>query len=141
MLKPFWLVNTIFFHFFRQQWKWKTMVENFPARLLFWGNPASFFSVQWKIIVQGNRYFCPKETEFRANNGFHKQKKAVNKIIPFPIDINSDSTSQNKEFIKKIRFHYAGKLLSPAGISKKNVKIGFQLSEKGYSIKNCFTLI
>ena len=43
--------------------------------------------------------------------------KAVNKIILFSIDINSDSTSQNEGFVKKIRFHYAGKLLSPAGIS------------------------
>ena len=52
--------------------------------------------------------------------------KAVNKIILFPIDINSDSTSQNEGSAKKIRFHYAGKLLSPAEISKKHVKIGFQ---------------
>ena len=37
--------------------------------------------------------------------------------ILLPIDINSDSTSQNEGFVKKIRFHYAGKLLSPAGIS------------------------
>ena len=45
------------------------------------------------------------------------REKAVNKIILFPIDTNSDSTSQNEGFVKKIRFHYAGKLLSPAGIS------------------------
>ena len=45
------------------------------------------------------------------------RKKAVNKIILFPIGINSDSTSQNEGFVKKIRFRYAGKLLSPAGIS------------------------
>ena len=56
------------------------------------------------------------ETEFRANNGFHKQKKAINKRILFPIDRNFDSTSQNEGFFKKIRFHYAEKLLSPAGI-------------------------
>ena len=54
------------------------------------------------------------------------RKKAVHEIILFPIDINSDSTSQNEGFIKKIRFHYPGKVLSPAGISKKQVKIGFQ---------------
>ena len=54
------------------------------------------------------------------------RKKVVNKIILFPIDINPDSTSQNEGFIKKIRFHYAGRLLSPAGISKKYVKIAFQ---------------
>ena len=46
--------------------------------------------------------------------------------ILLPVDINSDSTSQNEGFVKKIRFHYAGKLLSPAGISKKYVKIAFQ---------------
>ena len=53
------------------------------------------------------------------------RKKAVNKRILFPIDRNSDSTSQNEGFVKKIRFHYAEKLLSPAGISK-HVKNGFQ---------------
>ena len=52
------------------------------------------------------------------------RKKAVNKIILFPIDINSDSTSQNEGIVKKISFHYARKLLSPAGISKKHIKIG-----------------
>ena len=60
------------------------------------------------------------ETEFRANNGFHKKKKAVNKRILFPIDRNFDSTTQNEGFVKKIRFHRAERLLSPAGISKKN---------------------
>ena len=53
------------------------------------------------------------------------RKKAVNKIILFPIYINSDSTSNNEGFVKKIRFHYADaeKLLSPAGISKKHEKL------------------
>ena len=54
------------------------------------------------------------------------RKKAVNKRILFPIDRNSDSTSQNEGFVKKIRFHYAEKLLSPTGISKKHVKNDFQ---------------
>ena len=62
------------------------------------------------------------ESEFRANNGFHKQKKAVNKRILFYMDRNSDSTSQNEGFVKKICFHYAEKLLSPARISKKTRK-------------------
>ena len=48
------------------------------------------------------------------------RKKAVNKRILFPIDRNSDSNSQNEGFVKKIHFHYAEKLLSLAGISKKN---------------------
>ena len=66
------------------------------------------------------------ETDFRANNGFHKQKKTVNKAILFLIDRNSDSNRQNERFVKKIRFYYAEKLLSPAGISKKTRKNGFQ---------------
>ena len=55
--------------------------------------------------------------DFRANDGFHKQE------ILFSIDRNSDSTSQNEGFVKKIRLHYAEKLLSPAEISKKTRKI------------------
>ena len=55
------------------------------------------------------------ETDIRVNNGFHKQG---NKRILFPLDKNSYSISWNEGFIKKIRFHYAEKLLSPAGISK-----------------------
>ena len=59
------------------------------------------------------------------------RKKAVNKLILFPIYINSDSTNQNEGFVKKIRFHYADaeKLLSPAGISKKNTKSYFQSNQ------------
>ena len=47
------------------------------------------------------------------------RKKAVNKRILFPIDKNSDSTSQNEGFVKEIRFHYTKNLLSPTEISKK----------------------
>ena len=50
------------------------------------------------------------------------RKKTVNKRILFTIDKNSDSTSQNEGFVKKIRFHYAKKLLSPAERSKKTRK-------------------
>ena len=53
---------------------------------------------------------------------FTRRKKPVNKRILFPIDRNSDSTSQNEGFVKKIRFHYAEKLLSPEGMSKKTRK-------------------
>ena len=49
------------------------------------------------------------ETGLRAINGFHKQKKAVNKRTLSPIDRNSDFTSQNERFVEKIRFHYAEK--------------------------------
>ena len=48
------------------------------------------------------------------------RKKAVNKRILFLIDRNYDTTSLNEGFVKKISFHYAEKLLSPAGISKKS---------------------
>ena len=58
------------------------------------------------------------ETDFRASNGFHKQKKAVNKKILFPIDRNSDSANQNEGFVKK-KSHCAEKLPSPAEISIK----------------------
>ena len=54
------------------------------------------------------------------------RKKAVNKRILFSIDRNSDSNSPNKGFVKKIRFYYAGKLISPAGISKNIRKNDFQ---------------
>ena len=46
------------------------------------------------------------ETEFKANNGFNKQKKTLNKRILFPTDKNSDFASKNEGFVKKIRFHY-----------------------------------
>ena len=52
------------------------------------------------------------------------RKKAVNKRILFPIDKNSDSTSQNERFVKQIRFHYTKNLLSPTEIFKKHVKNG-----------------
>ena len=50
------------------------------------------------------------------------RKKAVNERILFTIDKNPDSTSQNEGFVKKIRFHYAKKLLSLAERSKKTSK-------------------
>ena len=103
--------------------------------------PASFFSVQWNSIFQGNPYFQLGEKNFRASNGFHKQKKAVNKRILFPIDRNLDSTSQNEEFVKKIRFDYAEKLLSSAEISKKTREKWFQIQEERLLYKNGFTLI
>ena len=65
------------------------------------------------------------ETDFRASNGFHKHKKAVNKRILFPIDRNSDSISQNEGFVRYVSTN-AEKLLSPAEISKKPVKDGFK---------------
>ena len=60
------------------------------------------------------------ETDFRASIGSTSREKAINRIILFPIDGNSDSTNHNEGFAKKIRFHYTEKLLSPVEISKKN---------------------
>ena len=54
------------------------------------------------------------------------RKKAVNKRILFLIGRNSDSNSQNKGFVKKIRFYYAGKLVLPAGVFKNIRKNDFQ---------------
>ena len=50
------------------------------------------------------------------------RKKAINKIMLFSIDRNSDFTSHNEGFIKNTRFHCAEKLLSPTEISKKTSK-------------------
>ena len=61
------------------------------------------------------------------------RKKAVNKRILFPIDKNSDSTSQNEGFVKKIRFHYTKNLLSPTEISKKTRKKWFPIVGDFYS--------
>ena len=44
------------------------------------------------------------ETDFRAINAFQKQKKAVNRRILFPLDKNSDSTSQNEDSLKRYSF-------------------------------------
>ena len=44
----------------------------------------------------------------------------MNKGILFPLNKNSDSTSQNEVFVKKISSYYAEKLLSAARIYIKN---------------------
>ena len=74
------------------------------------------------------------------------RKKAANKRILFPIDRNTDSTSQNEGLVIKIRFHYAEKLLSLARISKKTRKkwfpiLGERLLYKKWlylNLNNCF---
>ena len=67
------------------------------------------------------------------------RKNGAKEKILFPINKNSDSTSQNKGFVKKTRFHYAEKLLSQPGIFEKTSKKWLPIV--GYSIKNSFTLI
>ena len=116
------LVETIFFSIFRR-----------PLPV--------FFPSSGKSIFQGNPYLWLVETKFSANNGFHKQKKTVNKRILSPIDRNSDSTSQNEGFVIKIRFHFVESCFHRQEYLKKYVKNGFQQQERGYSIKNGFTLI
>ena len=56
--------------------------------------------------------------------------KVVNKRRQFPIDRNSDSTSQNEGLSKNIRFHYAERLLSLARIPKKTRKKWFPIGER-----------
>ena len=74
----------------------------------------AFFSSIGKVFFN-EIFHLLVETDIRANNGFHKQK---NKRILSPSHKNSESISQNERFVKKIHFHYAEKLFSPAGISK-----------------------
>ena len=77
-----------------------------------------FLHFSWKKrIFQQNSLFRLVETH--TNSGFHKRQKAGNKRIPFPLDKNFDSISRNEGFVKKVRFHCAGKLLSLEGISRK----------------------
>ena len=70
----------------------------------FFEDPCHFCPSSEKVFFKKNPYFWLKETDFRANIGFHKQKKAVNKKILFPLDTNFNSTSQNKRFLKKYKF-------------------------------------
>ena len=84
----FWLVETISYSIFQ--------------RLL----PVIAFS---RLVETSS--FRLKETDFRANNGFCKKK-----IILFPLNKNSYSTSRNDGLFKKVHFHFAEKLLSLAGI-------------------------
>ena len=42
---------------------------------LHFSETAAIFFRLVEIIFHGNAYFQLVETEFRANNGFHKQKK------------------------------------------------------------------
>ena len=102
------------------------MVENFPASILFSRNTASFFPSSGKLLIKEILISAQRKLSSELIMVSISRKKAVNKIILFPIDINSGSTSQNERFVKKIRFHYTGKLLSHAEISKKHVKIGFK---------------
>ena len=115
-------MNTIFLHIFRQQWKWKKIIENFPASVLFSGNAASFFPSSGKLLFKEILISPQRKLNLELIMVSISRRKAVNKIILFPIDIISDSTSQNEGFFKKVRLHYPGKLLSPAGISKKTRK-------------------
>ena len=97
------------------------MVENFPASVLFSWNAAIFFPSNGKLLFKEILISAQRKLNLELIMVSISRKKAVNKIILLPVDINFESTSQNEGFAKKIRF----RLLSPAGISKKHVKIGF----------------
>ena len=71
------------------------------------------------------------------------RKKVVNKRVLFPIDRNSDSTSQNERFLKKIHFDYAENLISPTGITIKTLKkwlpmVRERLLYKKWNVNNGF---
>ena len=102
------------------------MAEMSRLMSFFRGTLLVFFPFSGKLLFKEILISAQRKLRLELIMVSISRKKAVNKIILFPIDINSDSTSQNEGFVKKRRFHYAGKLFSPAGISKKHVKIGFQ---------------
>ena len=116
----FWLVKTIFF-------------------LQFSETPASFFSSSGKVFFKEILIFGYWKRSLEILIVSTSRKNGAKKKILFPINKNSDSTIQNKEFVKKTRFHYADKLLSQPGISKKTSKKWLPIV--GYSMKNSFTLI
>ena len=99
------LVETIFFHLW---------------------DLASFFLCSGKIFFKKILVFGWWKRILELIMVSTDRKKAVNKKILFSIDRNFESTNQNEGFVKKIRFYYAEKLLSPAGISRKTVINGFQ---------------
>ena len=99
----FQLVVTIFFLHFS-----KTSAIFFPSSGNAFFNKIVHFG-QWKRILE----------LIMASTS---RKKTVNKRILFPLDKNSDSTSQNVGFLRKIRFHHAENMLSPAGISEKKLQ-------------------
>ena len=45
-----------------------------------------------------------------------EERKAVHKRMLFPLNKKSDSANRDEGLVKKIHLHYAGKLLSAAGI-------------------------
>ena len=62
-----------------------------------------------------------------SGNGVSRKSFIPASGIPFSLNKNSDSTSRNERFVKKIHFHYTKKLLSPEGIYvKKHIENGFQ---------------
>ena len=116
------------------------------GKLIFWIVQNIFFLSIFRRQLQdffpssGNVFF--KEILISAQlKRILELKKAVNKKILFPIDKNSDSTSQNQGFVKKISFHYAESCYHRQKYLKKLVKNVFQQQERSYPIKNGFTLI
>ena len=103
----------------------------------FFGDPCQFFFLSAgkiffkEIVIFG---YWKQILELIMVSTSRKKVKVVNKRRQFPIDRNSDSTSQNEGLSNNIRFHYAERLLSLAGIPKKLLKNGSQ-QERGYSIK------
>ena len=57
------------------------------------------------MMIQKNPSFRLVETDFSAKWFSQEERKAVNKRIVFPLNKNSDATSRNEGFLKKIDFH------------------------------------
>ena len=108
----------------------------------FVGDPSQFFfPSSGKLFFKKIFIFSQRKRILELKMVSRSRRKPVIKRILFPIDSNSDSTSQNEGLVKKIHLHYSEKLLSSATISRKSRKNGFQYQGRGYSIENGLTLI
>ena len=61
------------------------MVENFPASVLFWGNAASFFPSSGELLFKEILILAQRKLSLELIMVSISRKKAVNKIILFPI--------------------------------------------------------
>ena len=73
--------------------------------LHFLETPASFFPSSGKALFREIVIFGLWKRSLELIIASTSRKKALNKRILFPIDRNSDSTSQNKGLVKKIWFN------------------------------------
>ena len=91
--------------------------------------PASFFfSSSGKVFFKDPYpYFRVVETDFRANNGVHKKKKAVNKIILFPITEIVIPQARRNDSLKRYVFTTPKSCHQQKNNKKKSRKKWFQI--------------